>query len=255
MPRNPELDKLLREVDSLTGAGQSVPVEEETNESPQSDTSKADSSSSFLKSIGGFFISKVDEEAGHADVPPPTPNTVADMAESEPAPEFTASGDDMSGRNFTDIYSEAGVDESSFTVDKLYALLQDPTLKDQPLSTKSLVLKMALKSQNVALDVPVNDAVKRDRALDAYQKMLNERAVQTETDNSQQVQQINEEVKKYLEQKNAEMDALRTETAEIKRQAETFAARRIQEEQRLAEIIVPLLEGQPNPVTTGNNVD
>ena len=80
-------------------------------------------------------------------------------------------------------------------------------------------------------------------------------ATQTETENSQKIQQINEEVKKYLEAKNAEMDALRTETAEVKRQAETFATRRSAEEQRLAEIIMPLLEGQQNPVTVGNKVD
>ncbi len=254
MPRNPELDKLLREVDSITGAGQSAPTEERPEEVSEKPVQRT-GGSSFLQSIGGFFISKVDDENEHADVPPPTPNTVAEMASNEPAPEFTATGDDMSGKSFDDIYSEAGVDESSFTVDKLSELLQDPTLKDQPLSTKSLVVKMALKAQNIMPDVPVNDAVKRDRALDSYQKMLNARAAQAETENSQAIQQINEEVKKYLEHMNAQMDTLRTETSEMKRQAETFAARRIHEEQRLAEIIVPLLEGQPNPVTAGNNVD
>lgn len=254
MPRNPDLDKLLREVDSLTGSGNEPPYEEpaETEEAP-----RAEQGSSFLNKIGGFFISKVDQEepATYADVPPPTPNTVAEMASVEPAPEFTVDSDDMAGKNFAEIYGEAGIDETSFTVDKLAALLQDPTLKDQPLATKTLVVKMALKAQNVPPEVPVNDAVRRDRALDAYQKMLNTRAAQTETHNSQMIQQINEEVRKYLEQKNAEMDALRTETAEMKRQADTFASRRLQEEQRLAEIIVPLLEGQPNPVTPGNNVD
>ena len=134
-------------------------------------------------------------------------------------------------------------------------MLQDPTLKDQPLSTKALVVKMALKAQNVSLDVPVTDAITRDKALDAYQKMLNHRAAQTEANNTKLITQINDEVRQYLEQKNAEMDTLRTETAEMKRQTEAFASRRVQEEQRLSEIIVPLLDGQPNPVTTGNKID
>ena len=251
MPRNPELDKLLREVDSLTG-GADAPVQEVTEtEQPV----HREQGSSFLNKIGGFFISKVEDETPHAEIPPPTPNTVSEMAAVEPAPEFRAESGDMSGKNFAEIYGEAGIDDSGFTVDKLLNLLQDPTLKDQPLATKTLVVKMALKAQNIAAEVPVNDAVKRDRALDAYQKMLNSRAAETEANNSQAIQQINEEVKKILEQKNAEMDTLRTETAEMKRQADIFASRRVQEEQRLAEIIVPLLEGQPNPVTTGNNVD
>jgi hypothetical protein len=256
MPRNPDLDKLLREVDDLTSGQQTEPIEEVTHENVPKQSNQANSGSSFLKSIGGFFISKVDEESEHhQDATPPTPNTVAAIAESEPTPEFTATSNDMSGKNFADIYAEAGVDDSSFTVDKLYELLQDPTLKDQPLSTKALVVKMALKAQNVAPNVPVTDAIQRDRALDAYQKMLNTRAAQTESNNAQLIQQINEEVRKYLEQKNAEMDTLKTEISEMKRQSEIFATRRFQEEQRLAEIIVPLLEGQPNPVTTGNKVD
>jgi hypothetical protein len=255
MPRNPELDKLLREVDSLTG---STPQVEEQPQQVAEQPKKAESGSSFLKSVGSFFITTVDDEEStqHIDSPPPSPNTVANVVEAVPTPEFSSAGkDDFSSRSFADIYREAGINESSFTVDKLSELLQDASLKDQPISTKTLVLKMALKAQNVEPTVPVTDAVSRDRALDGYQKMLNNRAVSTETMNSQAIQQINDEVKKYLEAKNAEMDALRTQTAEAKRQSESFATRRLQEEQRLAEIIMPLLEGQPNPVSVGNVID
>jgi hypothetical protein len=255
MPRNPELDKLLREVDSLTSS--TPQVEQQQPEQIAEQPRKSESGSSFLKSVGSFFISTVEDEENHqADTPPPSPNTVANIVESVPTPEFSATGsDDFSNRSFADIYREAGINESVFTVDKLNELLQDASLKDQPISTKTLVLKMALKAQNVEPTVPVTDAVQRDRSLDGYQKMLNTLAKQTETGNSQAVQQINDEVKKYLEQKNAEMDKLRAETQEIKRQAEAFASRRQAEEQRLAEIIIPLLESQPNPVSVGNVMD
>jgi hypothetical protein len=250
MPRNPELDKLLRDVDSLTGSTPQVQETQQVEES--SESTQAKKGSSFLDAVGGFFISKVDDET---DTPPPSPNTVAQVATNIPVPTFQATSDDMSSRAFADIYREAGVDESSFTVDKLLVLLQDPSLKDQPMSTKTLVLKMALKAQNVEPTVPVTDAAVRDRALDAYQKMLNQLALQTEAQNSGKIQQINDEVKKYLEAKNAEMDALRTQIADVKRQSESFATRRQAEEQRLAEIIMPLLEGQPNPVSIGNKLD
>ncbi len=256
MPRNPELDKLLREVDSLTG---STPQVEQVEESqPIEQPKQSTGGSSFLKSVGSFFISTVDDEqpVSHVDAPPPSPNMVADVASDVPAPEFSSTGsDDFSSRAFADIYREAGVDESTFTVDKLAVLLQDPSLKDQPISTKTLVLKMALKAQNVEPTVPVTDAAMRDKSLDGYQKMLNTRAKQTESMNAQAISQINDEVKKYLEAKNAEMDKLRAESHEIKRQAEAFAVRRHAEEQRLAEIVIPLLEGQPNPVSVGNAVD
>lgn len=254
MPRDPELEKLLRSTEQLVGSEPPTPVEQvDTN---PNEISKAESGSSFMKSVVGLFIVQ-DEEVKAAETPnpPPTPNTVEQIAETIPAPNFSVSSDDMSSKDFTSIYREAGISESSFTVEKLNELLQDASLKDQPISTKTLVLKMALKAQNVEPSVPVTDAVQRDRSLDGYQKMLNARAKQIEVANSQTIQQINEEVKKYLEAKNAEMDKLRAETQEMKRQAEAFAIRRQEEERRLAEIIIPLLEGQPNPVSTGNAVD
>ncbi len=254
MPRDPELEQLLRSTDQLIGNQPSEPVEQVTEQT--SDQPKSESGSSFMKSVVGLFIVQDEEQKSDLnDMPPPTPNTVEQIAATVPTPTFTVSADDMSGKDFSAIYQEAKIDESLFTVDKLLTLLQDPSLKDQPLSTKTLVLKMALKAQNVEPTVPVTDAVSRDRALDGYQKMLNMLATQTEAENSQKIQQINDEVKKYLEAKNAEMDTLRTQTAEAKRQSEFFATRRLAEEQRLAEIIMPLLEGQPNPVSVGNKVD
>jgi len=261
MARNPDLDKLLREVDSLTSSAQTQDMQEPAPEAehPQQPVSRARKESSFMNALGGFFISKVEDDApAGEDVPPPTPNTIEEVAASEPAPDFShaaASADDISNKSFAEIYAEAGISEADFTVDKLADLLNDPTLKDQPMSTKTLVLKMALKAQNVQPETPVTDAVRRDRATDAYQKMLNQRAAETETNNNALIQNINEEVKALLEQKNAEMDTLREETREMRRQAETFAVRRQAEEQRLADLVVPLLEGKPNPVHVGNNVD
>lgn len=260
MGRQDDLDDLLKDIDNITNrvTGQ--------QSKPQPKPQPKEEGSSFLKTLGGLFISKVEDEsersapvqteAAHASST--TPYTVADMASSEPQPEFNmpASDDENPAmKNFADIYSEAGIDEGTFTVDKLEQLVQDPTMKDQPLSTKTLVLKMALKAQNVSPETPVGDAVKRDRALDAYQKMLNDRASSTEERNNAAIQEINEEVRAYLEKKNAEMDALKTETQTVKQQAEEFADRRKGEEQRLANIIVPLLENQPNPVTVNNPAD
>lgn len=250
MARSADLDKLLSEVDSLTGNVQTQIEEEQQRPSP------ARKESSFLSSLGGFFITKVDEETEHQqDVTPPSPNTIEEVSNAEPTPEFAVpegSVDDLSNTTFTDIYSAAGIDEYDFTIDKLAVLLEDATLKDQPMTTKTLVVKMALKAQNISPETPVTDAVRRDLALDGYQKMLNSRAAAAETQNMQLIQQINEEVKTYLEQKNAEIDTLRTETQEMRRQANAFAHRRQTEEQRLAALVVPLLEGKPNPVSVGN---
>ena len=51
MPRNADLDKLLREVDSLTGGSVPQVEEEQYVEAPKS---PAKSGSSFLNTLGGF---------------------------------------------------------------------------------------------------------------------------------------------------------------------------------------------------------
>jgi tRNA uridine 5-carbamoylmethylation protein Kti12 len=95
--------------------------------------------------------------------------------------------------------------------------------------------------------------VRRDRALDAYQSMLAERVLKTEERNAAKIQQITKEVEEYLKSKQAEMDALKSEITAAKNQSVEFAIRREVEEQRLADLIAPFLEGKPNPVTIGNS--
>jgi tRNA uridine 5-carbamoylmethylation protein Kti12 len=82
--------------------------------------------------------------------------------------------------------------------------------------------------------------------------MLEERARAAEERNTTKVQQLTREVEEYLTRKQAEMDSLKAETAKAKRQCIEFSARREVEEKRMADLISPFLEGQPNPVTVGN---
>ena len=69
--------------------------------------------------------------------------------------------------------------------------------------------------------------------------------------NAARIQELTREAEEYLKRKQAEMEALRAETAEAKRQSVDFALRREAEEKRLAELISPFLEGKPSPVTMG----
>ena len=102
--------------------------------------------------------------------------------------------------------------------------------------------------------MPITDAVRRDRALDAFQEMLNTRAAQTEQQHQQKIEQLTRETEEYLKRKQAEIETLRADIAEAKRQSVDFALRRQAEEKRLADLVSPFLEGKPNPVTVGNQV-
>jgi hypothetical protein len=219
-----------------------------------------------MKSLLNFFVSVEPEEgqqpeagaeagAPAAGAAPTQAPRVADLVAGEEPPRFeqpsAAAGEDLSARPLEEIYAEAGVGETQCSVDELAKLMQNPAIASQPMSVKVVAVNLALSAKGVAADVPVADAVRRDRALDAYQAMLDERASAAEERNAERIQELTREAEEYLKRKQAEMEALRAETAEARRQSVDFALRREAEEKRLAELISPFLEGKPSPLTVG----
>lgn len=267
-PRPKSTEEILREMEAMSeGVGSS------------SSGAKGSSGKGAFKSLMNFFITVEPDEENVAppaapefekpQQPPPRqataqmprqPQRVADLVAGEPAPRFNAppagaAKDDLAQRPFEQIFKDAGIQSSPCTVDQLATLMEDPTVVNQPLSTKILAVKFALSAMKIGIDVPITDAVRRDRALDAYQKMLSDRAATIEQRNQEKIQHLTKEVEEYLKRKQAEMETLRSESAEAQRQMIDFSVRREQEEKRLAELISPFLEGKPSPITVGNQTD
>jgi hypothetical protein len=209
-----------------------------------------------IKSLLNFFV-KIDPEEGEAAKPaqPATGARVSDLVADEPAPAFSAPlkrDASLSDKAFEDIYREAGIGDSPCSADDLAKLMDNPTVANQPLSVKVIAVNLTLSAKGISIDTPISDAVRRDRALEAYQKMLIEHASATEQRNTGKIQQITQETEEYLKRKQSEMEALRAEVAEAKRQSMDFSQRREVEETRLAGLVSPFLEGKPNPVTVGH---
>ena len=242
-------DEILNEMQSVSGT--------ESNENSDSGAGGA------LKSLLGFFVKVAPDEneipvaAQAPTAPPPAPRPrVSELVPAEPAPKFTpapASSSDLADKPFEEIYREAGLQISPCSVDELATLLNNPTIAAQPLNIKVVAVSLTLSSKGLTVEVPVTDAVRRDRVLDAYQAMLAERVTATEAANAQRIENITKEVEEYLKEKQAEMDVLKAEIASSKKQSVEFSIRREVEEKRMADLISPFLEGKPNPVTVGND--
>ncbi len=250
-PKQPKrsTEDILREMESV--ADSPAPAKEK-------------SSGGTLRSFLDFFVKVVPDEdepvaadptprrepSSSASATPPT--RVSDLVAHEPAPTFTAAPideADLSQKPFDEIYAEAGIGETACNVNELETLLNNPTIVNQPMSVKIVAVNLALSAKGVTIEAPVSDAVRRDRALDAYQKMLVERSRAIEQENLAKIQNVTKEIEEYLKGKQAEVDALRGEIAEAGRQSLDFSARREAEERRLANLVSPFLEGKPNPVT------
>ena len=257
-----EMNELTQSIDSSIADISSEPQREPAQQATQKRGGGA------MKSLLNFFVSVEPSEdvsqteatpaanAGNAQEAAPAPAMrVADLVAGERHPTFeqfdSEAGGDLAAKPLEEIYVEAGVGDSPCSVDELAKLLENPALNNHPMSIKVVAVNLALSAKGVGPDVPIADAVRRDRALDAYQTMLDERARAAEERNSAEVQRLTREAEEYLKRKQEEMEALRAETAEAKRQSADFARRRETEEKRLAELISPFLEGKPSPVTVG----
>ncbi len=266
-PRPKTTEEILREMEEMSNKVGKSPAPQPVETEPEA------KSGSGLKSLLDFFIKVVPDEttivpgAKSAPAPPPQPNApprtrVADLVANEPAPKFAvpapnANNDgnaDLSAKPFDEIYRAAGLADSPYNVDELAKLLDNPAIASQPMSVKVVAVNLTLSAKGISAEAPITDAIRRDRALDAYQAMLGERAQTSDQRNQTLIQQITQETEAFLKRKQAEMDALRAESAAAKQQSVAFAQRREAEEQRLANLISPFLEGKPNPVSVGNPV-
>ena len=254
-------EEILREMESMT----------KDAESSAHVRGSAKQGGGAIKSLLDFFVkiesdetSNTDDvssqtsgsrQAGPATGTAPRSQRVSDLVAGEPAPRFSApqpKESNLAGKPFDEIYREAGVADSPCTADDLARLMENPTVANQPLSVKVVAVNLTLSAKGIGIDAPISDAVRRDRALDAYQRMMTEHANATEQQNTAKIQKITQETEEYLKRKQVEMEALRSEIADAKRESLDFSQRRQAEEKRLADLISPFLEGKPNPVTIGD---
>ena len=269
-PRRPKTtEEILAEMESMSsGVGGRAPEQASVPSETHSKEGGA------LKSLLGFFVKVVPEEeeqqkqaappakpqarGASPSAPPASPRTgarVSDLVSGEASPQFkapSAATGNLANRPFEQIYKEARLPDSPFTVDELGKLLENPTVASQPLAIKVVAVNLTLSAKGIGPDVPITDAVRRDRALDAYQQMLDKHAEAAEQRTAAKIEQITKETEEYLRRKQGEIEALRAETADARRESIDFSVRREAEEKRLAELISPFLEGTPNPVTVGN---
>lgn len=276
-PRPRTTEEILREMENMSSGELSTRSDDSSPDAEEESHHKEKGGA--LKSLLGFFVKVVPEEEmdpqpqpreqpPRAAAPPPattarsgnqrampTGPRVADLVAGEPEPKFEtpeAQAGDLSDKSFEQIYAEAGLGDSTCSVDELAKLLDNPTVANQPLSVKIIAVNLTLSAKGIGVDVPIADAMRRDRALDAYQQMLAQRTQETEQRNAVKIEQVTKETEEYLKRKQAEIEALRAEIAEARRQSVEFSIRREAEEKRLAGLISPFLEGKPNPVTVGN---
>ena len=213
-----------------------------------------------------YFLSVESQGAAQGEAPPPMDDAakaVADIAASfggapaasaaqPPAVEqrMAAASSAAKPLEFPEIYAAAEIATPAhgYTVLKVADMLQSPHIKDLPAEVRRSSVLVALDAAGVKVAQIVEDAVRRDKALDAFERIQQKASEDFETAKLEENRKLQAELDKQTAEYKARIQA-NTDAAAKRR--EGFAGWRVQkqiEEQKIADCVSYFVT--ENPITT-----
>jgi hypothetical protein len=182
---------------------------------------------------------------------PPSPaQTVAQIAPAAAMePKFT--GPVSNPTSFDEIYSAAEIPVAAhgYTILKIGEMLQSEHIRSLAPTVKRSSILLALDAAGVKIQEVIQDAVRRDKALDTYERVQEKGLLELENKKNQENRQIQTE----LDRMAAEYQArIRKNTDEVAKEKERFFGWRLkkqQEEQKIFDAVSYFVT--ENPITTG----
>ncbi len=175
---------------------------------------------------------------------------VADIASSVAAePKFTAPVSAAAG--FEEIYRAAEIQPPphGYTIMKVAEMLQSERIRTLPAEVKKSSILLALDAAGVKIEEVIEDAVKRDRALDGFERVQQKALDDLEAHKAQDNQQIQAELDRLVEEHNARIQANKDEVDKERERFYAWKLQKQQEEQKIADSVSYFVS--ENPITTG----
>lgn len=176
--------------------------------------------------------------------------SIAEIAATvAPEPKFTRPVTNPT--SFDQIYqaAEIATPAHGYSIFKISDMLQSEHIRSLPSEVKRSSILVALDAAGVKIQEVIEDAVRRDRALDTFERVQQKALDDLEARKSDENKQIQAEIDKLVAERRAKMQA---NTDEVARQKEAFFGWRLQkqqEEQKIADTVTYFVG--PNPITTG----
>ena len=194
----------------------------------------------------------VSVDAASSEASPEAAQSVAKIASSVPVvePHFDASV--RAGADFEQIYqaAEIPVPAHGYTIMKVGEMLQSERIRALPVDVKKNSILLALDAAGVKIEEVLEDAVKRDRALDAFERVQQRALDELEKRKDKDNQDIQAELEQLVKQHNDRIQANKDEVAKERERFYAWRLRKQQEEQKIADCVSPFVS--ENPITTGN---
>lgn len=183
--------------------------------------------------------------------------TVADQ--THPVNEMSsATGDTPSGGGIrlpvilsvAQVYDKAQIkpDAQGFDISKVEQMLANPEIADLPIEIRARSVKMALTSMGKDLRSILEDAARRDKALDDYLVYLEHRTGQVAEQVAAANEALRKELEAYMQAKNAVMEQNKAILQQARQAQVAFSLAKEAEEKRLFGIVAPFVTPGENPV-------
>lgn len=219
---------------SVEGEGQ------DTSSTPEaSGPNAADAIAQIAASIQPGIDQKIEQKAAQ----PPAAATAA-------TPMPAGSGKPMA---FNDIYATAEIAAPAhgYTILKVSDMLQSQHIKELPSEVKRSSIMVALEAAGVHMKDIVEDAVRRDKALDAFERVQQKQIEDFEMAKLDENKKLQAELDKLTAEYKAKMQ---TNSEAVAQRKETFFAWRVdkqKEEQKIADAVSYFVT--ENPITTSSS--
>ena len=152
---------------------------------------------------------------------------------------------------FDEIYAAAGIElpPHRYSILKIADMLESEHIRGMAAPVKRSSILLALDAAGVKLDDIIQDAVRRDRALDAFEALQQRALEKLEADKNKEIAQIQAEMDRHLAEQKARLEKSQQEVSREKDRLRAWREAKRREEQRIAVAVSYFALDQPITVS------
>jgi len=191
----------------------------------------------------------VDRSESEAPAPPDPARAVAEIAASiAPETQFTSQVRDPNA--FDQIYAaaEIGAPSGGYTILKIADMLQSDHIRTAPAEMRKNSILLALDAASVPLKTVIEDAIRRDRALDTYERVQQKAFEELVAKKTAENRDIEAEIERLTKERRARIQANAEAVAKERARVDDWRLQKQKEEQRIADAVSYFVT--ENPITT-----
>jgi hypothetical protein len=177
--------------------------------------------------------------------------SIAEIASSiAPEPKFTTPVSDPT--SFEEIYKAAEIPPApqGYSILKVAHMLESEHIRNLPSDVKKSSVLVALDAAGADIKDVIQDAIRRDRALDTYERVQQRAVEELESRKTRENAQIQAQIDKYVTEQRAKIQANNDEIAREKERVAGWRLKKQQEEKKIADTVGYFVS--ENPITTGS---